>query len=411
MSASSALARAGHLFALVLAPRVPSPEPLGDPDAIAVAQGLAVVVIPPVLAIWMARYYDVLEGKLAAAAWVLASAALVYGAQSAPTHSPLLGSYYTAAPFVWVALALTAATLAGQHLGTSFRNKKMGAGLITFAIGMFLFREAHTFISSPTDQWVEVLARDPANERAFAEIRPKLASDPVRFEQALVACLNARPDACLCRLERASSQLLVQDAAAALASLDASSCAAQDIRAARLRATASALALPPSEAEAAVEATLAIYPEDATVLGAKAIVLDRLGRSDEALELAQRAVQGGAGYEARLLLAALLIAKGQMNEASDLLVPLAQEFPSSADVAFDLALIADRGGRYNEAREGYLRALKLRPAFAASRYNLALLTLRYGFTEEARSHARRFAEAFPADPRGKELLALVSTRN
>ena len=411
MAVTSVLARAGQLFALVLAPRLPSPEPLGAPGTLDVALGLLAVVAPPALAVWMMRRYDVLESKLAAAAWLFASGSLIYSAQSVPTHSPLLGSYYTAAPFVWLALALTAATLAGQHLGTSFRNKKMGAGLITIAIGVFVYRDAHKFISSPTDQWAEVLARDPANERAFGETRPALASDPARFEQALSACLQARPDACHCRLERASSQLLVRDATAALASLDASACGPQDIGAARLRATASALALPPQEAQAAVEVVLASHPEDATILGAKAIVLDRLGRSDEALELADRAVQAGAGYEARLLLAALRIAKGELEPAKALLTPLAQEFPGSADVAFDLALIADREGRYNEAREGYLRALKLRPAFAASRYNLALLTLRYGFKEEAKSHARRFAEAFPEDPRGKELTALVTVQH
>lgn len=411
LSVSSQLARAGHLFALVLAPRLPSPEPIGDPGTLDVALGLLAVAVPPVAAVALARRYDVLEGKLAAAAWLLASGALLYAAGNVPPHVPLLGSYYSAAPFVWLALALTAATLAGQHLGTSFRNKKMGAGLITFAIGVFVYREAHKFVGSPTDQWQEVLARDPANERAFGEIRPLLASDAARFESAVAACLDTRPDACHCRLERARSQLLVQDAASALGSLDASACAKEDVRAARLRATASALALPPQAAEAAVDAVLATYPDDATVMGARAIVLDRLGRSDEALALAQRAVDTGAGFESKLLLGALWIAKGDLPKASAVLVPLSKDHPENADIAFDLALIADREGRYNEAREGYLHALKVRPTFAASRYNLALLTLRYGFIEEARSHARRFQEAFPGDSRGGELAALVATRN
>jgi len=156
---------------------------------------------------------------------------------------------------------------------------------------------------------------------------------------------------------------------------------------------------------------LEAHPDDATVLGARAIVLDRTGKSDEARALAERAVAGGAGYEARLLLSALLITAGELERAKKLLQELALTHPESADVAFNTGLIADKEGRYNEAREGYLAALRLRPTFANSRYNLALLTLRYGFTEEARNHAVRFREAFPEDPRGNDLVARAFAKN
>ena len=94
------------------------------------------------------------------------------------------------------ALALTAATLAGEHLGSSFKNKKMGAGLIVIAIGIFLYRDAHKLVGSPTDQWLEVLRRDPANAAAFHEVRPALAADAAKFDAALTACLTRDPGAC-----------------------------------------------------------------------------------------------------------------------------------------------------------------------------------------------------------------------
>jgi len=121
----SLLARAGHLFALVLAPKLPSPEPLGDAGALEIALGAAAVSIGPIIGIAMVRRYGALEAKVTAAAWFLSSVALLYGASETITHATLLSSYYTAAPFVWLALALTAATLAGQHLSSTFRNKRM----------------------------------------------------------------------------------------------------------------------------------------------------------------------------------------------------------------------------------------------------------------------------------------------
>jgi Flp pilus assembly protein TadD len=400
------LARAGHLLGLVIAPGALSPEPLGEPSGLDVALGALALVGPLLLAFALFRRYPLLEGKIAAGVWVLASAALYFGATPAP-HMPLLSSYYSTAPFVWAALALTAATLAGEHLGSSFKNKRMGAGLIVIALGIFIYRDAHKLVGSPTDQWLDVLKRDPANAAAFHEVRPALAADAVKFDAAIAACLTRDPGACHCHVERASSFLLTRNPQAAMRELERSACSPDDARAIRVKASAAAIALPVADAEAVVDAALEKLPDDATLLGAKAILLERAGRPAEALELARRAVDAGAGRDAKLLLAALLIGAGELDGAEPVLKQLAADSPDDPEVAYDLGLIADRRNKYNEAREAYLKALKLRPTLADARYNLAVLTNRYGFAEEAKSHARRFREAFPKDPRGAELAVLT----
>lgn len=400
------LARAGHLLGLAVAPGLLSPEPLGDPSGLDVLLGALALVGPLLIAFALYRRYPMLEGKLAAGAWVLTSIALYFGT-SPPPHTPLLSSYYMTAPFVWTALALTAATLAGEHLGTSFKNKKMGAGLITIALGIFIYRDAHKLVGSPTDQWLDVLRRDPANAAAFHEVRPALAADPAKFDAALTACLTRNPGACHCHVERASSFLMTRNPQAALGELDRSSCGPDDARAVRVRSSAAALALPVADAEAVVAAALEKFPEDGTVLGARAILLERAGKPAEALEAAKRAIEAGAGRDAKLLLAALLIGSGDLDGAQAQLEQLASDAPDDPEVAYDLGLIADKKNRYNEAREAYLKALKLRPTFADARYNLVVLTNRYGFADEAKSHARRFRESFPKDPRGAELAVLT----
>jgi Flp pilus assembly protein TadD len=403
------LARAGHLLALVLVPQLPSPEPLGDATTAGILLGVLAVFLPPAVAIWMARSYGSFESKVAVGAWILASCALLYGASGPMTHVPLLASYYTTAPFVWIALAMTAATLAGQHLGSTFRNKKMGAGLIVIAVGVFIYRDARKLVASPTEQWLDVLAREPADAHAWAEVRPALASDAEKFERAVAACLERRPHACHCRVERASSRLVVRDPMGALQELGKAACAPDDTRALRVHARAAALGLPAGDAEKLVDAAIAAHPDDPNLLGARAIVLDRMGRAPEALPIAQQAVDAGAGFDTKLLLGSLQIKAGNLDAAETVLHGLSVEHPENADITYNLALIADRKGKYNEAREGYLKTLRLRADYADARLNLVYLTKRGGFLDEAKSHARRFHEAFPSDPRGKELSALVGS--
>lgn len=407
MGLAEIVARAGHLFALSIAPLAPSPEPLDPGGATGILLGVAAIVSPPLVALWVWHRNRSFEGKLAVWLSLLGACALLYAA-GRQTEDPLLCSYFSAAPCVWVGLAAVNAALAGEFLGTRFRNKRMGAAIVTLALGIFLYKDAHAFVASPRAQWQEVLGRDPANDRALAALEPELSADPTRLDRALERCLDVSRS-CRCLLLRAERRLALRRPADALSDLTAGpACTADDPRRrARARAVALAATGALDQAEALVTAELERAPNDPALTYALALTRDKQGRTAEALELAGRAAATGAGDDASLLHAALLIRTGNLSMARPILEALAKSLPADADVAYDLALIADREGRYNDAREAYLRALQLRPDFADARYNLALLTLRYGAADEARSHARRFRASWPKDPRGPELAALV----
>jgi tetratricopeptide (TPR) repeat protein len=168
-------------------------------------------------------------------------------------------------------------------------------------------------------------------------------------------------------------------------------------------AQALALAGQAEAAEREAQAGLAEGGDPAKLRYALALAYERTGRYPEASQEAARAVDAGAGREARLLAGALAILINDLDAAARWLEPLVKEDPDDAEARYNLALIADKRGDYNAARQGYLATLKADPRNGDARYNLALLTSRAGVTEEARHHVRKLIDMFPDDPRGKQL--------
>jgi Flp pilus assembly protein TadD len=397
------LSRVPHLVGLCLGPTLASPEPDPSPSWFA-AVGLALLAGGPILGVRLARTYENLEARVTAAAWLLASIALFVGARLA--DRPLLGSYYVSAPFLWVALAATAATLAGQHLGASFRNKRMGAAVLTLAAGIFTFRAASALIADPVRQWRTTLESSPAHERALAALEGALTAAPAELGGAAERCIVAAPDRCRCRIWRAELRRSANDLAGIGEELNAETCATDPSLAARARTLRALSLVARGELERAEnEATtgLALRPDEPSMLYALALVRDRQGNAAEALSLASRASKAGAGRDAELLELALLITKGDLAAARAAAAGMLQRRPDDADALYDLALVSDREGRFNEAREGYLKALRLKPGLRDARFNLALLTHRHGVVEESKHHLRKFVEAWPDDPRGADL--------
>jgi len=123
------------------------------------------------------------------------------------------------------------------------------------------------------------------------------------------------------------------------------------------------------EAAAAVAAcdhALRHYAYDARALCLKSIALARLGRYDEALAAATRAIYGdtalGSGYAAR---AAVLAALGREQEAAADLA-YAEEFMSLCGLAlFEVACGWSRLGRMGECRRVLGRSLDVAPGLAA----------------------------------------------
>jgi tetratricopeptide (TPR) repeat protein len=389
------LSRVAHLFALLFAPRLLSPDPPSGAIDFAIL-GVVILLAGPAIGVFLVRQWDVLEAKVALGLWLCADIALVATAMGTSSRgSPLLSGYYVAAPFVWSAVAASAATLAGQYLGVSFKNKRMGGAIITLAIGIFIFRDASALLSSTTDQWSAALATDPDHERALFALGDKLSP------ASLDACIKRRPSACVCRVPRAERALDAERGAAALEELGQASCSGHRFEARASAALSLGLAMTnrgPEAAEAAQKA-LAASPGDWRALFATALAASQRQDVDTAIDFAKRASEHSTARGPLLLVSQLSIGKGDLGGAHAALAKLLEQHPDDPDAVYNLAVLSDREGNYNKAREGYLKALKLRPAMANARYNLALLTLRNGFTDEARNHVRRFVEAFPEDPR------------
>jgi Flp pilus assembly protein TadD len=176
---------------------------------------------------------------------------------------------------------------------------------------------------------------------------------------------------------------------------------------------AEALAISGKFDEANAEADEALTMEDdpSRAHAAKAAVLLKQGKIAEAQEEAAKASEGAGARDAKLMLVQMAINGNDLDGAETALKALQATNPQDADVAYDLALIADKRNKYNDARNGYLATLKLDPTYRDARYNLALLTQRRGVTEEAKNHARKFAEMAPDDPRVGPLQQLVGGGN
>jgi len=395
------LSRVAQLFVLVFAPRVASPDPPTGSLELA-ALGVLVLAVGPIGAGYLVRSYDVLESKVALGLWLLADVMLLVAAiTTANRGAPLLYGYYLAAPPVWSALAATLATLAGQYLGVAFKNKRMGAAIITLAIGIFTFRDASVLIASPSDQWRSALLADPDHERALLALGNGVPA------ATLDACVSRQPTACVCRVMRAERALEAERAAAALEDLSHASCAGHplELRAEAAKALGLAIAGRGEEASEIASKVLVAKPDDARALFAMALAASQRQDVPAALDFDRQAIDAGSGRGALLLESQLLIRQRDFGGARSVLRAFLEQHPDDPDGVYNLALVDDLEGRYNPAREGYLKALRLRPALADARYNLALLTLRHGFTDEAKNHVRKFIEAFPKDPRGAGLEA------
>jgi tetratricopeptide (TPR) repeat protein len=143
---------------------------------------------------------------------------------------------------------------------------------------------------------------------------------------------------------------------------------------------------------------------------ARAIELERSGDLATALDLSRQASAGGAGRDAYLLEAKILILQKKYDEARAPLRKLLELVPGDADAHYNLGLTWQEGPKpnYNYARNNYLAALKSSPNYAAARYNLSVLCLKHGIMDEAKHHASRFVKDYPQDPRGANLQKLVA---
>jgi tetratricopeptide (TPR) repeat protein len=258
--------------------------------------------------------------------------------------------------------------------------------------------------------WWQAIRKDGNNAAAADAIlqAPLRARDFSAAREVLDRCLVANPSSCACLARRSQIDLRRRDAEAALQDARDAMAACPSDPGART-ALVAALSYRGDAVEAEVEARAGLAQRDDPRLHyALALAFDRQGKRAEALEEGKRAVDGGAGRDAALLLGAMAINAGDLELAARALAPVIAADANDAEAQYDLALVADKTNDFNKARQGYLAALRADPHMADARYNLALLTLRHGVVDEARHHAQKFGELAPADPRNADLARMLA---
>lgn len=412
---ASYLYRALYLLGLAIAPRMLSPDP-ATPKSVAIALLVPVLGLGGLLAgaYVFKKRLDSREASIAAGlVWISVAAALGASIYFTGPEAPLARGAAPLAIVVWPTLAVTAAALAGSYLGSNWKQKRSAAAALVLAGGLFVHGDARSKLGDRAFMWKTALDRDPTNEVAFDQVVRQLVSQGKLGDagKRADACLKASPASCTCLVARLTLAQRRRDTSKAV---EAGAEAAKicpgvtAVRAANAEALAAAGKL--DEALAEADAAVALTDDPGRAHAARAVVLRQAGKTAEADEEAKKATEAAGGRDSAMVIASMKIAAGDLDGAEALLRPLLAANAQDADVAYDLALIADKRGKYNDARNGYLAALKINPTYKEARYNLAMLTWRRGVVEEAKNHARKYAEIAPGDPAAATLLEMVGEK-
>lgn len=409
---SEIVAHAAKLLALAAAPPLVSPAPPAPAHPLLEAALALVVLTLPVLTV--ARLltrsrtlYALVGGGLLLIAVVCAIVcATVLHGTGAPLGRALL---WVALP-LWVGLAVIAGEVISRRLERRSQRARPAVAVVVLGGGVLLLASQSGWLFSPQQMWWQALRQDGDNVAAVDAIlqEPLRARNFAAAREVLERCLVASPNSCACLARRSQIDLRRRDVEVALADARSAVKVCPDDPGART-ALVAALAYRGDAVEAEVEARVGLAQRDDPRLHyALALALDRQAKRAEALEEGRRAVDGGAGRDAALLLGAMAIHAGDLELAARALAPVIAADANDAEAQYDLALVADKKNEFNNARQGYLAALRSDPDMADARYNLALLTLRYGAVDEARHHAKKFGESAPADPRNADLWRLLA---
>lgn len=397
--------RAGRLFGLALAPALLPPEP-----SVALHPNFAAFLVVGALALVIAAAWRLhvriasREATIGAALVVLAVvSSVVCAAYFRDARAPLgRGLLFVALP-LWAGLGTSVWAALRKRVPDQPTSTRALAAAVVAGVGLAQLVASASWITSAEQMWWLTLIRNGHGQRALDELTKTNPS--VAFARGVVdRCLAKNSAQCTCLAKRADLRVRGREYDGALEDARAAVAACPN-DAAPQRSYVLAL-VAKGDAKQAEEAARAALESssDARLQYALAIALQGQGRGQEALFAAKKAVELGAGRDAELLVAALLIVTGELDAASIMLTALVAASPNDAEARYNLALIADKKNDYNRARQGYLAALQADPTLANARYNLALLTLRRGVIDEARHHARKFADIAPGDPRVSEIM-------
>lgn len=184
-----------------------------------------------------------------------------------------------------------------------------------------------------------------------------------------------------------------------------------DPRAAYARAVILARSSRFDEAAAVTDALLREDPENPPALLLRAELLDSGGRGSEALAILRQLVDAnGPGGPAALRLARILVKLGRSREAVPILEAILATDPQNALARLALAEAHQEAGRQEEAEEAFRRALAADSALNEARFRLAQLLGRTGRPEEAKPLFAEFERRNAVEAESARLLADAELR-
>ena len=161
-------------------------------------------------------------------------------------------------------------------------------------------------------------------------------------------------------------------------------------------------------ADAACRDALAHDPRNVDALHIHGVVLDRLGRPDEAIGALRGALDLGAKVpEIRLALGKMLHARGQPATAAEHLLAATRLNPGLAEPHSDLSAAYFDLGRLQQAAASARTAIRLDPTVAEAHVNLAAALWSEGSSTEAERHCREAIRLKPGLANGYANLGLA----
>ena len=140
----------------------------------------------------------------------------------------------------------------------------------------------------------------------------------------------------------------------------------------------------------------------------RGVVLNRLGRFDEAAKQARRALgMKGDDPNFRYLLGMFLWEGGRRGEGAELILDAAARLPENAEVRFSAGEVYREGNRWAEAEAQYEASIRLRPDHEPSWIRAAECAFARGEREEAERRLRTVIEFDPRSPDAYRILAGV----
>lgn len=165
------------------------------------------------------------------------------------------------------------------------------------------------------------------------------------------------------------------------------------------------------EAATVADALLRQDPENPAALLLRAELLDSNGQGSEALEMLRRLVDAtGPSGPAALRLARILVKLGRSPEALPILDAILAATPNDAVARLALARAHQDAGRREEAEEAFRRALAADGALNEARFRLAQLLSRTGRQEEATPLFAEFERRNAVEAESTRLLAAAELR-